>query len=284
MASVLSSDDPTPVTLATKKRRLEEPGADIDADGQGEEQLPFSEPVHKTHRDWESSYREAKSAYLNVKDETLTLKGCLIVKDAQLVEKDQKLVDKDRMLVDKNQKIVQLRQDANRLRDITNQREKTNNELERENQYLKIKLANEQAVRTYLHHFIASMPPERRPHVPSHIPSLDEAIRNCNDYRHPDAPREGLKNFRGFQPTLHYAGGNGKVRPSRYGSNANWDLGLCAVHFQTLNVCEHGAACEFRHHPLTGPERQYIRFLTLGDKFLRHSDEVIMRKTAGGAA
>ena len=282
MASALSFDTPTPVTPATKKRRLEEPGADIDAGAQDEERLPFSDPDHKTPKDWQSSYREAKLAYLNAKEDTLTLKGCLLAKDTQLVEKDQKLVDKDRMLVDKNQKIVQLRQDATRVREITNQRDKTINELERENQYLKIKLAHEQAVHTHLHQFIASMAPERRPHTPSHIPSLDAAVRDSLDYPHPDAPRKGLKNYRRFQPTLPYTAGNGKVGPQKYGSNAFWDLGLCHDHFHTPNVCQHGVACEYRHG-LTYDERAYIRFLTKGDEFLRRSDEVIMRKTAGGA-
>ncbi|RYO67329.1 hypothetical protein AA0113_g4684 [Alternaria arborescens] len=274
MASELSFDTPTPVALATKKRRLEEPGADIDAGAQDEERLPFSEPDHKTPKDWQSSYREAKLAYLNAKEANLTLKGCLIAKDTQLVEKDQKLVDKD-------QKIVQLRQDATRVRKITNQRDKTINELERENQYLKIKLAHEQAVHTHLHQFIASMAPERRPHIPSHIPSLDAAVRDSLDYPHPDAPRKGLKNYRRFQPTLPYTAGNGKVGPQKYGSNAFWDLGLCHDHFHTPNVCQHGVACEYRHG-LTYDERAYIRFLTKGDEFLRRSDEVIMRKTAGG--
>ena len=191
-------------------------------------------------------------------------------------------MDKDRMLVDKNQKIVQLRQDATRVREITNQRDKTINELECENQYLKIKLAHEQAVHTHLHQFIASMAPERRPHIPSHIPSLDAAVRDSLDYPHPDAPRKGLKNYRRFQPTLPYTAGNGKVGPQKYGSNAFWDLGLCHDHFHTPNVCQHGVACEYRHG-LTYDERAYIRFLTKGDEFLRRSDEVIMRKTAGGA-
>ncbi|CAN9410714.1 unnamed protein product [Alternaria alternata] len=267
MASALSFDTPTPVTPATKKRRLEEPGADIDAGGQHQERLPFSEPDHKTPKDWQSSYREAKLAYLNAKEDTLTLKGCLLAKDTQLVEKDQKLVDKDR---------------CDSRREITNQRDKTINELERENQYLKIKLAHEQAVHTHLHQFIASMAPERRPHIPSHIPSLDAAVRDSLDYPHPDAPRKGLKNYRRFQPTLPYTAGNGKVGPQKYGSNAFWDLGLCHDHFHTPNVCQHGVACEYRHG-LTYDERAYIRFLTKGDEFLRRSDEVIMRKTAGGA-
>ncbi|CAN9097712.1 unnamed protein product [Alternaria alternata] len=275
MASALSFDSPTPVAPATKKRRLEEPGADIDAGEQDEERLPFSEPDYKTHKDWQSSYREAKLAYLNAKEDNLTLKGCLIARDKQLVEKDQKLVNKD-------QKIVQLRQDATRVREITNQRDKTINELERENQYLKIKLAHEQAVHTHMHQFIASMAPERRPHIPSHIPSLDAAVRDSLDYPHPDAPRKGLKNYRRFQPTLPYTAGNGKVGPQKYGSNAFWDLGLCHDHFHTPNVCQHGVACEYRHG-LTYDERAYIRFLTKGDEFLRRSDEVIMRKTAGGA-
>ncbi|KAB2102948.1 hypothetical protein AG0111_0g8996 [Alternaria gaisen] len=276
MASALSFDSPTPVAPATKKRRLEEPGANIDAGGQDEERLPFSEPDYKTPKDWQSSYREAKLVYLNAKEDNLTLKGCLIAKDTQLVEKDQKLVDKD-------QKIVQLRQDATRVREITNQRDKTINELERENQYLKIKLAHEQAVHTHLHQFLTSMAPERRPHIPSHIPSLDAAVRDSLDYPHPDAPRKGLKNYRRFQPTLPYTPGNGKVGPQKYGSNTFWDLGLCHDHFHTPNICQHGVACEYRHG-LTYDERACIRFLTKGDEFLRRSDEVIMRKTAGGAA
>ncbi|CAN9084405.1 unnamed protein product [Alternaria alternata] len=259
MASALSFDSPTPVAPATKKRRLEEPGADIDAGEQDEERLPFSEPDYKTPKDWQSSYREAKLAYLNAKEDNLTLKGCLIARDKQL-----------------------LRQDATRVREITNQRDKTINELERENQYLKIKLAHEQAVHTHMHRFIASMAPERRPHIPSHIPSLDAAVRDSLDYPHPDAPRKGLKNYRRFQPTLPYTAGNGKVGPQKYGSNAFWDLGLCHDHFHTPNVCQHGVACEYRHG-LTYDERAYIRFLTKGDEFLRRSDEVIMRKTAGGA-
>lgn len=60
-----------------------------------------------------------------------------------------------------------------------------------------------------------------------------------------------------------FHGFNGKVAPSRYGSEQRHDLGLCFATFVTRWRCEMGLKCPWRHHPLSDAERAWI--LDCGD-------------------
>jgi hypothetical protein len=61
------------------------------------------------------------------------------------------------------------------------------------------------------------------------------------------------------QPPRFYPPGTGRLSPAAYGGNANWDLELCQVHFDTPDECKHGRACEYRHAALTALEREYVK-------------------------
>jgi hypothetical protein len=69
-------------------------------------------------------------------------------------------------------------------------------------------------------------------------------------------------------------GGNGKVAPSRYGSEQRHDLGLCFTTFLTRYRCEMGLDCPWRHHPLSNAERAWIIEYgkERGKEFLNNAD------------
>ncbi|KAF2871927.1 hypothetical protein BDV95DRAFT_635433 [Massariosphaeria phaeospora] len=91
-------------------------------------------------------------------------------------------------------------------------------------------------------------------------------------------PRDNRR-YKGFKSRKTYPHGNGRVRPSRYGSTDIWDLGLCFQHFSTKSVCIFGKTCDYRHHALSDGERNYIVSCgQAGVKFLRESDELTSGK------
>lgn len=100
-------------------------------------------------------------------------------------------------------------------------------------------------------------------------------------YKHLHAPRiPGGKKYNRQIPRLRYEYGNdGRLGPSKYGSNCHWDLGLCFAHFYTGVLCEHGNACEWRHNALTIAERGYILALPGGKEFIDTADKCSMRKS-----
>lgn len=55
-----------------------------------------------------------------------------------------------------------------------------------------------------------------------------------------------------------YRHGNGKYAPFNYGASKAHDLGLCFTTFCTIDRCEMGIKCAWRHHPLTKAEREWI--------------------------
>lgn len=63
---------------------------------------------------------------------------------------------------------------------------------------------------------------------------------------------------RGLPPDQRFLNGNGKLSPHNYGSVKRLDLGLCFATFYTNCMCEMGAKCAWRHHPLTKAEREWI--------------------------
>ena len=121
----------------------------------------------------------------------------------------------------------------------------------------------------------------KRLRSPTLVPIANPVVRNNPKhlYGHPEAPRDA-KMFREFKPeAIDYPFGTGKIRPTKYGSNASWDLGLCQEHFHTDRPCQFGGRCEFRHRRLSNDERVYITFLTpAGPKFLQTSDSFIANK------
>jgi hypothetical protein len=166
------------------------------------------------------------------------------------------------------------------LRTMITQRDKTINQLELD----KMELMEENfKLKADIRHLeqLASRGRRPAPHQPTLAPDPDPKVRNHEEYEHPQAPRENAT-YRYFTHTLPYASGQGKVWPSRYGSNGRWDLGLCQVHFNTPDRCHCGDRCEYRHHPLTLHERIYITELQpSGSRFLDRSDYYLRTKAAG---
>jgi hypothetical protein len=125
-----------------------------------------------------------------------------------------------------------------------------------------------------------SMSTRATPHQPTLVPDPNPAVRNHDEYEHPEAPRENTM-YRFVVGTPDYPGGTSKVWPSRYGSNGRWDLGLCQVHFNTPGHCKHGDRCEYRHHALIQNERIYMTMLEpLGSRFVARSDALLFAKQA----
>ena len=107
----------------------------------------------------------------------------------------------------------------------------------------------------------------------------DVQIRSRSDYAHKYAPQERSTNLADRRKTRFYPEGTGRATPQRYGSNAQWDLGLCLVHFNTPDMCKHGKACDYRHEALTPNERSYIGSLEPeGPEFLVKSDNMTLYK------
>ncbi|KAF2712826.1 hypothetical protein K504DRAFT_212627 [Pleomassaria siparia CBS 279.74] len=75
---------------------------------------------------------------------------------------------------------------------------------------------------------------------------------------HHEAPRDNAL-YLFYQPKNHYEYRDGKVRPSSYGSNESWDLGLCHGHFRLPSPCAYGDECDWRHKPLSQDEKDYIQ-------------------------
>ncbi|KAL6704359.1 hypothetical protein ACN47E_008315 [Coniothyrium glycines] len=84
------------------------------------------------------------------------------------------------------------------------------------------------------------------------------------------------KTFSSLPQNERFINGNGKVRPSIYGSSSRNDLGLCFSTFCTRYACEIGVRCPWRHHPLSKAEVDWIletggdrgrKFLKLMDSF-----------------
>ncbi|KAI8942776.1 hypothetical protein NX059_000820 [Plenodomus lindquistii] len=57
---------------------------------------------------------------------------------------------------------------------------------------------------------------------------------------------------------------DGKLNPTKYGSCASNDLGLCMATFGTVNRCVFGAECELRHRFPTAFERRWMKYMTRG--------------------
>ena len=105
------------------------------------------------------------------------------------------------------------------------------------------------------------------------IASTDPRVRNHPDYPHKEVPRTNrmYKHFQIGKSKVEYRFNQGKIRPKDYGSNRNWDLGLCQEYFETergYRIPRH--ACEMRHHPLTLDEQRYMSQLGIdGPRALR---------------
>jgi hypothetical protein len=92
-------------------------------------------------------------------------------------------------------------------------------------------------------------------------------------FLHPEAPR-GCALPEDFRPPREDPTQQSKLRPSTYGSNSHWDLGLCDVNTLTNRKCQM-QRCEWRHTPLTHEECAYIRGLEpKGRSFLERYDKL----------
>ncbi|CAA9966371.1 hypothetical protein PTMSG1_09730 [Pyrenophora teres f. maculata] len=232
---------------------------DNDNDVRGEVDRPLT--------DWETLYRNEKIRKLQHKSENLVLKARLNDKDAKIHEKNVIIYKHEGVMLEIKARLYQS--------------EKKTTDLEIEHQKLKIKLTEAQRTNRILNeHMAQHFPRQHRPHVPTHIPHANPAIRNHPEYKHLEAPRDRIKEeYRHFRKTLDYPQGTGKTGPGRYGSNGRWDLGLCHVHFLTPAICKHGSLCEYRHEALGSEERLYIGLLAPnGPRFLRRSAEFLASK------
>lgn len=75
-----------------------------------------------------------------------------------------------------------------------------------------------------------------------------------------------MKLYGDFDSKAENPRGEGKLWPQAYGGNANWDLGLCRVHFDKARVCEN-EDCKYRPDALSFKEQDFIR--KLGGKAVR---------------
>ncbi|KAF2653240.1 hypothetical protein K491DRAFT_751781 [Lophiostoma macrostomum CBS 122681] len=123
----------------------------------------------------------------------------------------------------------------------------------------------------------------------SHIPNPIDRPSSKRDHptpgsekaskEHNDVPKIESK-WRHHTAKMQHEHGNGKVKPSRYQSDAAWDLGLCYAHHMTDSKCPHGEGCEWQHDVLTESIRKYIRKIG-GNEFLAKSDKLNFHKKLG---
>jgi len=110
-------------------------------------------------------------------------------------------------------------------------------------------------------------------HKPLLIAATGRSVRESDDYLHEEAPRTNrmYKHYQIRKSKFEYRRNQGKIRPRDYGSNENWDLGLCKEHFETERGCPiPRPACEMRYHPLTLEEQHYMSQLGIdGPRALR---------------
>jgi hypothetical protein len=259
--------------------------------------------------DCDAQLIEEKKMNIGLKAAIIKLNGQLLEKDDKVLEKEadilglkKKLASKAKQVVDLQERLVKKdgeiamtngmlnEKDAAILRaegsilgyqEIARHKEKTMEVFESENRQLRKEVQGLKAAERYLTGPEAPMARPKRLRSPTLVPDANPVVRNNpkHPYGHPEAPRDA-KMFRYFKPeAIDYPSGAGKVWPSRYGSNAAWDLGLCQEYFHTALPCRFGGRCEFRHEPLSNDERVYITFLTpAGPKFLQTSDSFIANK------
>jgi hypothetical protein len=256
-------------TSTTKKRKLEDHGVVKHEDSKD---LTAIERLKK-------DVSSAKSAYYKEKEERLIIQSKLNETEITAQKMKKKHVEA----------VMELRNDMNRmwddavkqegvvvdLRSKLTQSKITINQFEIENHNLKEELKKHKSINRKLVENV-SHPARRR--EPTFVPHPEPQVHSNVNYEHPQAPREN-KVYKRFEETRKYAPGTGKVWPSKYGSSAHWDLGLCRVTFDTPQVCMDGG-CEYRHHPLSVNERTYMMFLApSGPQFLRHSDGCVRGKS-----
>lgn len=122
-----------------------------------------------------------------------------------------------------------------------------------------------------VHKVSPEVPSVRAPVKPRLAPSADEKVRQRPDYKHENAPRNNdLYGRMQIGTEFEYRRGQGRLRPEEYGSNRNWDLGLCHEHFTKTHGCRiPGRMCPLRHHSLSKGEQTYMGLLgTAGSQAL----------------
>jgi hypothetical protein len=265
-----------------KKRKLQDGGAveaqesnTVTAENEASE---HDEPSDE--RGWEAAHRRVEAKLLKAEEKRLKEQARRLDWQNKASEKDvtahqikvkhmdttthlkaeatrmhEATVQKEGIIVDLRYKITQRDLTINQLgKDILLMRLK-NSELKTQNKYL-------------VEHASAPMPR----HEASCVPHSDPSVHSHERYQHPNAPKKNAL-YKYFQPTRTYRRGTGKVRPGRYGSGLNWDLGLCLVTFTSKAVCS-DTSCEYRHDHLDADERLYMGFLTPnGPSFIASSDE-----------
>ena len=118
----------------------------------------------------------------------------------------------------------------------------------------------------------------RRPlcyHPSSEAPHRRDVLAPLTAYNLRDYDGQVIVNSKKRARKDRFIHGNGKVKPSIYGSTQEEDLGLCFATFCTKFNCEMGLECPWRHHPLSTREREWILFVDgdLGRKFLHTTDK-----------
>jgi len=237
----------------------------------------------------EQGHRLAREEYLKEQGLRLKVQAKLDEKEMALHEMRNKQACRDKKQADELDVMkTQYRNDIQRYRQETftaeienrklrtrlTQRDITINQLECENNDLRMELCNLKAINRNGH---SQAPVTSSRGGPTCVPDKDPEVHSHKHYPHDQAPREN-RMFGGFQASEHYAPGTGKIWPRKYGSGANWDLGLCRIAFDTDKTCI-DSRCEFRHHLLTANERKYIQLLTpFGPNFLRHIDSCTYAK------
>lgn len=175
-------------------------------------------------------------------------------------EREIALIGRDQSFIAKEKNIIELERMFNKLGE-------ENLEYRRRLDVQKFELSNAQKQIAYLSgQRRGILERTRRTYEPSYIP--DSILSTTLEYKHPNAPRDN-RMYKGFEPKPNTPNCEGKVKPSKYGSNSNWDLGLCNAHFCSPRNCRNGSGCEWRHLGLSEKEKLYIsRLGDVGRAFL----------------
>ncbi|KAI8937298.1 hypothetical protein NX059_006506 [Plenodomus lindquistii] len=199
----------------------------------------------------------------DAKKDNLRLTGEVIRVEEESHAKDRLLDELQRKLLDMRTQVLQCNEEVICAQKMAHAKVCDNQKLKQQNGILQHELhVAKDRIAYYQKQREATLRPESIAYAP-------------RDYPHSDAPRKNIK------PSAEMPIGHGKLWPGKYGSNGNWDLGLCHYHFNTANRCKN-RDCLFRHSSLTHEERQYIE--TLGNEgraFLAKSDASLRRKGDG---
>ncbi|KAH4954455.1 hypothetical protein HBI65_042110 [Parastagonospora nodorum] len=272
-----------------KKRKLQDGGAveAHESNTVAAENEASEHDAPSDERGWEAAHRRVEAKLLKAEEKRLEEQARRLDWQNKANEKD---VTAHQIKVKHMNTTTHLKAEATRMHEVTvqkegiivdlqykiTQRDLTINQLGKDKLIMRLENSELKAQNKYLvEHASAPMPCRDA----SCVPHFDPSVHSHERYQHPNAPKKNAL-YKYFQPTRTYRRGTGKVRPGRYGSGLNWDLGLCLVTFTSKAVCS-DTSCEYRHGHLDPDERLYMGFLTPnGPSFIASTDEYMRGKAS----